>query len=681
MKYYTKNKIKIFSLFLTLFLIKSCAYYNTMFNAFEKFDEGNLKIANSSDGKINADIRKTFNSAIDKCWTLITVHGDSSDWADDALLLIGKSNYLIEDYAKADRFLDQFIKKYPKSELLNEAKIWYAKVLVQTKDDEKALKMLNEILVNDVSDELRAEALSSIGSIYYLREDYSEAINKLKECIEISDNDILSATSQYQIGKIYFDLDQNVNAIENFNYVLDYNPPEELEFNTLMNKVDAQVKLEKLDLAIKTLSQMLRNTKIKDKYSLVEAKMGECFVLQEKQEYATEHFYDVITRYPKTLGSAWSTFQIAELLENFYSDADSARKMYIKVKQESGKSDYVEESKKRADLLKKYLDLKTKILQSQEDIQTFTKMLLDTTLTDTLTDSLAIISSISDSDSVAVPEKKETKESITKKLQDTENQLAKYRYDFAEYFLLSMQNYDSAATAYIDFIDTGLDTANIPKAYHALSYIYYYKLNDSTLADSIDDLILGKYADSQYSEFIMTRNSATTLEEEIVEENPMKEKFLVAEKYLFSDRFYNALDTLAYIAENDSGNEWGGKARYAMSWIYENKINDIEKALESYTILAEEYPKSDFAKVAKNKIKIPKVEAPIDTTNSDSLQVEKPAKPDEEQRDDEKEPEDREKEEDSELKDEKQPFPFGQNLKQEIIESIEKGLHWNRSLV
>ena len=229
MNYNTKNRIKILSLLFGLFLIISCAYYNTMFNAFKMYDEGNLKIANSRDGKINADIKKTFNSAIDKCWTLINSYGDSSDWADDALLLIGKSHYLIEEYSKADRFLDQFIKKYPKSELLNEAKIWYAKVLVKTKEDDKALIILNEMLVNDVDDELKAEALSSIGSIYYLREEYDEAINKLNECIDISDDDILSATSQYQIGKIYFDLDQNVNAIENFNYVLDYDPPEELE--------------------------------------------------------------------------------------------------------------------------------------------------------------------------------------------------------------------------------------------------------------------------------------------------------------------------------------------------------------------------------------------------------------------------------------------------------------------
>ena len=715
MKSNLKNKSIFYITLSGLLIIFSCAYYNTMFNAFELYDEGNLKIANSKEGKITVDIKKNFNSAIDKCWMLINVHGDSSNWADDALLLIGKSHYLIEEYSKSERFLDQFLKKYPNSELVNEAKIWYAKVLVKTKNDEKALTMLNEMLLNDMDDDLKAEALNSVGSIYYLREEYEEAINNLNQCIEVSDNDLLSASSQYQIGKIYFDLGQYVNAIENFNYVFDYDPPEEFEFKALMQKVEAQIKLEKIDLALKTLSQMLRNTKIKNKHSLVEAKMGECYILQDKQEYATEHLLDVIERYPKSLGSAWSTFQLANLLEYYYFASDSARKMYLKVKQESGKSEYIEESSKRANLLKTYLDLKSKIKQNQEDIFNYSEMLLDTLSSDTLTDSLSLVSTSTDSDSVLVPEKKETRESIIGKLNTSEKSLIKIQYNLAEFFLLSMQNYDSAASAYVDFIEAGIDTARIPKAFHALSYIYYYKLNDSTKADSVDKIILYKYPDSPYSEFILTRNSPVK-KEEIFEKNPMKDKFIIAEQYLYNDNFNIALDTLAYIAKKDSGNEWGGKARYVISWIYETKLLDLTKAIESYTLLAKEYPKTEYAKIAKNKIKKPKIEVPVDTTKSDSLKdeekpeiIKKPDKPLDEEKaelnkknDDEKEDKEstiRDKEEDlikrndiekeaekSILKDkEKIPFPspFSENskLRLNIFDKIEKGCNWKRYTV
>ena len=98
-------------------------------------------------------------------------------------------------------------------------------------------------------------------------------------------------------------------------------------------------------------------------------------------------------------------------------------------------------------------------------------------------------------------------------------------------------------------------STKIPKAYHALSYIYNYKLNDSTKADSVDKIILNRFPESPYSEFILTRNSPIK-KEVVVEKNPMEDKFLVAEQYLFNDNFTIALDSLAYIAENDSGNDW-----------------------------------------------------------------------------------------------------------------------------
>ena len=176
-----------------------------MFNALKLYDEGTVKIANSKDGTITADIRKDFYSAIDKSWTLINVHGDSSSWADDALLLIGKSHYLVEEYNKSERFLNQFLQKYPKSDLIYEAKIWYAKVLIKQDNDDKALENLNNILSDEMDSDLKAEAFSGIGSIYYKRGDIEDAIKYLEQCVEISDDNILSASSQLLIGNIYFD--------------------------------------------------------------------------------------------------------------------------------------------------------------------------------------------------------------------------------------------------------------------------------------------------------------------------------------------------------------------------------------------------------------------------------------------------------------------------------------------
>ena len=56
-------------------MIVGCAYYNTLFNAQEKYEEGVKKIKSSRDGEITSDIRNDFYKTIDKCWKLINHFG------------------------------------------------------------------------------------------------------------------------------------------------------------------------------------------------------------------------------------------------------------------------------------------------------------------------------------------------------------------------------------------------------------------------------------------------------------------------------------------------------------------------------------------------------------------------------------------------------------------------------
>ncbi len=650
MKLYPQKKSTYFllTIIVSLITISACAYYNTMFNALNLYDEGVVKIANSKDSKITPAIRKDFYSTIDKCWTLINTYGDSSAWADNALLLIGKCHYLVEEYPKAERFLGLFLKKYPQSDLIYETKIWYSKVLIELDDDKKALENLNNVLMSEMDSDLKAESYKSVGAIYYKREEFKEAIENLEKCVEISGDDILSASAQYMIGNIYFDLEQYVDAIENYNYVLDFDPSEEIEFNALMNKVNAQLALDKVDLALKTLKQMLRNSKIKDKYSLVESKMGECFQLQDNIDFATEHYLDVIDKYPSSLGSAHATFELAKLMEFYYTDIDSAKQLYLQVKKESNKSEYIEDAGVRANLLKKYLDLKGKIESNYKIItepfvdslevdsasiafedsilyyeltdSTYSVEFADSTSSIEFTDSISSFITAADSDSVRITNQKQTKDKREAKIKKAKSAVAKGQYNLAEFFLLNMQNYDSAATAYSNFIYTGFDSSKIPQAYYALSYLYVFKLQDSLKADSIENIIVEKYTDTPFAEYILLRNSEIEKEEKI-EIDTLKNVYLEAENYLFNDDHDKAKDLFLQIATNDSGNAWAGKARYAISWIYENKLNDIPNAIEAYEILAKEYPKSEYAKIAKNKIKIPKVEIPVDTSGTDSSEV------------------------------------------------------------
>ncbi|MCB0282891.1 MAG: hypothetical protein KDF60_09955, partial [Calditrichaeota bacterium] len=112
---------KIFiKLFLIGLLFSGCAYYNTFFNAEENYRVGLEKKQNDKNEKMPPDIVRHFNSAIAKSWSIIDFYGDSSRWADDALLMIGKSHYQLEEYDKSQEILESFLQKYYRSDLIPE---------------------------------------------------------------------------------------------------------------------------------------------------------------------------------------------------------------------------------------------------------------------------------------------------------------------------------------------------------------------------------------------------------------------------------------------------------------------------------------------------------------------------------------------------------------------------------
>jgi outer membrane protein assembly factor BamD (BamD/ComL family) len=181
--------------------------------------------------------------------------------------------------------------------------------------------------------------------------------------------------------------------------------------------------------------------------------------------------------------------------------------------------------------------------------------------------------------------------------------LEKNRFGLAEFFLLTMQNYDSAVAAYSNFIKESPENSElIPKAFHALDYIYSYKLQDSLRADSVEQIICQKYPDSEYANYIYKKQKKPVTKEI---DDSYKKQFFQAESLLSDQKFYQAIDIYRQIAENDSGSIWAEKSRYAIAWIYEKELNDLPRAISAYTLITQEYPKGEIYNIAINKIKKP----------------------------------------------------------------------------
>ncbi len=340
---------------LCIIFVLGCAYYNTFFNAKEYYKTGEKKQKNSISDNVPSDVKTSYNNAIKKCWKLIDTYGDSSEYADDALLLIGKSHYNIQEYELSEKVLNQFLLKYLNSELIPDAKLWLAKNYIELEKDDEALDLLDNIFDNKVSNEVAAKAFFILGNLYFKNEDYENAIDNFQKCVEITDDDEIKGEAEYKSGESFFILEEYENAIYHFQKIQNLDVPVIKEYEALMQKINALSKLERYEEADQILRLMLSNQRFIDQFSLIETKLANISEIQGDIEYAMELYYDILNKYPKKEGAALSAFYLGQLYEFEYGDFDSAKTYYDRVNQEYNRSEAKEDATSRANLLKEYL--------------------------------------------------------------------------------------------------------------------------------------------------------------------------------------------------------------------------------------------------------------------------------------------------------------------------------------
>ncbi|KAA3617453.1 MAG: outer membrane protein assembly factor BamD [Calditrichaeota bacterium] len=633
------NHIKI--VVVIFFSITSCAYYNTFFNAEENYRAGLEKKENNTQDKIPADVIKHFDASIAKSWKVIDFYGDSSSWADDALFLIGKSYYQLEEYDKSQEILEQFLQKYLRSDLIPEAELWLAKTYLKREDNEQALLKFRSMISKTENDEIRAEAYLNMGELFFLSGEYEEAISNFTECINATSNSETAGRAQYKLADSYYQLDDYQTAIESYEEVLGYDLPIIKQYDSIIQMVNSLIELGNYERAEEILKTTLRDQRFKKHFSMIATKLANMIELQGDSNFAVENYNEVINTYPRTNGSALANFYIAQIYEFEFGWLDSAKIKYDQVKKQFSKSESAEEAVKRSKILADYIKIKKQLNKDRDDM--FNLAHGDSNLVDSLvtgTDTLVVdqtdttrseanfgqamqIANIAnlkaeeDSLKIVTPKIKEKKIAVSRKPEVVEASLLKNDFRIAEFFLLNYQHYDSAKASYFHFVENHSDSLLTPKAYFSLYYIFKDIDGDSLTADSLKNIIIQNYPNTIYGKKL---SGIETEELKSDNSNISKTMFLEAENLVDEQKFIDAINVFNEVAINDSGSVWATKSRYASAYIYENYLEDINNALESYRVLAKEYPQSEQGKIAKNKIAEPpeeKIEpAPSDSTQS-----------------------------------------------------------------
>lgn len=310
------------------FYHNTTAQYNGYFNANELYQKSLLTLDEMHQDNFNQIlplytfrsindpkvVEPDLNIAIEKVSKVINLHR-VSNWTDDCYLLLGKAQYLKQDFETAEKTFEYFVDEmnpaklavlnnkvakrksskrssksrkktkrsknakkekekeeskqpdnpngglFSKAPAYHEGLVWMGKTYVERERYPSAAYMISKLEGSVVSEDVAAE-IPVLKAYFFLKQKkYAEAIAPLKQAIELAPKKEKSRYA-YILAQIYELLDNEKGAYEMYNLVLDNAKDYNMEFNAQLNLYKNALGSHASEASIlKELDRMLKEEK------------------------------------------------------------------------------------------------------------------------------------------------------------------------------------------------------------------------------------------------------------------------------------------------------------------------------------------------------------------------------------------------------------------------------------
>lgn len=613
------------------------AYFNTFYNAQRLYSDAvnemqkNEKAALEKPGNLSASkiaipasSRQKFNASIEKNSKLLSYYPESK-WVDDALLMIGKAYFYLDENVKAERKFLELFAKYPQSELITEAKLYYGQSLLNQNKIKEGTDQLQELFdesTHNGNDDIAASAALALGKYYIQQQDYDNAIPFLQSSLKYNSDDETNARTELLIGDSYAAVQNYSDAEKSYRAVENYDPLYYQYFRSQIEIAKMIRAQQKYNEALTLLNELLPDSKNLDYAATIHFEIANTYLAMDKMQEAIDYFVFVDTTYARTDEAARSYFTLATLFEKKYLLYDSAKTLYDKARIEFPQSPITQEATRKADIFGKYALLWKDIIKNDS---LFTKNDSVQISIDTLQIAKRFVPPPLDT-SKAKGKKKES--SSTRQMKITKDstafvdsllaatyaqnlsaqsvikdslvrQKAKLRFELAGLFYLEIEQPDSAIVWYDQVISKYPESEFAPRSLFTLAELYSStgRLQKNEI-DSIYNKLITAYPKSIYAQEARKFLNLPLLAQQ---QDSAVVMFLQAESVSATNtteaiKLYQQLSSLYQTSPLAS------KALYAAGWIYENALVKNDSALAVYKRLLAQYPTSQYAAIAKRKI-------------------------------------------------------------------------------
>jgi outer membrane protein assembly factor BamD (BamD/ComL family) len=196
--------------------LSGCAYYNLFYNAQHAFEEAEELGKDVDPRNLPTGGQKTkYRNCIQKCELVLEEYPDSG-YVDDALLLMGKSNYRIKEPTTirlAIQHFDNLLANFPNSEFRAEALYLKGLAHLAVGEEQVALDNLARLRESEGGGEFAVEALYQLGDTYAAKGDHATAARYYGQFLDEFPKHDRAATVALSLARSQAELDDHAAVV------------------------------------------------------------------------------------------------------------------------------------------------------------------------------------------------------------------------------------------------------------------------------------------------------------------------------------------------------------------------------------------------------------------------------------------------------------------------------------
>jgi TolA-binding protein len=335
----SKSRLTVFLLLIVLCLATGCVYYNTFYHARAASREAEaLRESRAPDTDPGQAEKELLERVVEKCGRVLQLHPDS-EWADDALLLLGTTHYHQQRYESAESRLGEFLTLYPDSELTPEAQYMLASVLLERGNPVSAETYLEPLANSTPPHPLSDDALALIGRARHERKKYDEAAEAYEQALERFPRGDRRAEIRFLSAGNYEEMGDLDAAAGQYALVPTERGARKLVFEAWMRLAGVDIARGRLDDALDVLGDLERRTEDRDELDRVLLLRGSALEATGAVEDAIATYEGISASHERSDASAEAHYRIGLLHRDHFEQLDEAVTSFRAAKDEAPRSD------------------------------------------------------------------------------------------------------------------------------------------------------------------------------------------------------------------------------------------------------------------------------------------------------------------------------------------------------